>query len=84
MTTGLFVTRAQEDLPRRQVSFCRGTVFWCLICCFAEFVSKETAQSHERRHAKKQFRYRSSGPPMCACVLYAEPCVQLWEKAKQR
>ena len=37
----------------------------CLIRCFADFASKETTQSHERRHAKTQFRYASSGPPMC-------------------
>ena len=37
----------------------------CLIRCFADFVSKETTQSHERRHAQTQFRYASSGPPMC-------------------
>ena len=38
----------------------------CLIRCFADFASKETTQSHERRHAKTQFRYASSGPPMCS------------------
>ena len=37
----------------------------CLIRCFADFASKETTQSHERRHAQTQFRYASSGPPMC-------------------